>query len=203
MRPSFRLLATYLKPGAPTGLTGLRTHPTPRSALLTLYRTTLDKLKELPESSLYRQSTEALTKQRLSFVERAVPPGYQEWEAKARKVLADNPDKFTLAGDELSSPGMRTVHIDGKTYFTPEERPQRDIRTEEWDGEGDQGAVPEGQRLASEKEDMIQAEQARATEKTPVVGLEDEPQLTADQWVLILSPNPSVLTNHMLQDRRA
>lgn len=196
MRPSLRLLARYLTPGTPTGLTGLQTHPAPRSALLTLYRTTLDKLGNLPESSLYRQSTEALTKQRLSFVERAVPPGYEEWEAKARKILADNPDKFALAGDQLSSPGMRTVHIEGKTYLTPEERLQRDVRTEEWNGEGDQGAVLEGQRLGLEKEDMIRSEQAKAQEKTPVAGLENEPNLTADQCVSTCSLNVSVITNH-------
>lgn len=181
MRSSLRLLARYLEPGIPTGLTGLRTHAAPRSTLLSVYRTTLDKLQTFPESSLYRQSVEALTKQRLSFVERVVPPGYEEWESRARKVLADNPDKFSLAGDELSSEGMRTVHIGGKTYLTPEKRPQRDVRAEEWDGEGDQGAVPEGQRLATEKAELVRSEKAKAEEKTPVAGLENEPQLTADQ----------------------
>ena len=188
MRPSLRLLARYLEAGAPTGLTGLRTHATPRSTLLGLYRTTLDKLEKLPESSLYRQSVEALTKHRLSFVEGAVPAGYQEWESKARKILADNPNKFSLASDELSIPGMRTVHIDGKTYLTPEKRRPRDVRSEEWDGEGDQGAVLEGQRMAVEKDSSVRAEHAKAQEETPVAGLENEPQLTADQLVPMSIP---------------
>lgn len=94
MRRTFRLLASvkparYLEAGTPTGLTGLYTHPSPRSTLLFLYSTTLDKLKAVPEHSVYRQSVEALTKHRMAIVEGAVPPGYDEWAAKARKLLAD------------------------------------------------------------------------------------------------------------------
>ncbi|KAG9622147.1 hypothetical protein KCU64_g20939, partial [Aureobasidium melanogenum] len=65
MRASSRLLAQasrFLTPGAPTGLTGVLTHAAPRSTLLYLYNSTLDKLKQFPEHSVYRQSTEALTK---------------------------------------------------------------------------------------------------------------------------------------------
>ena len=196
MRSSLRLLARYHQAGLPTGLTGLRTHAHPRSTLLTVYRTTLDHLQKLPESSLYRQSTEALTKQRLAFVERAVPAGYEEWESRARKVMADNPAKFSPATDKLTSPGMTTVHIGGRTYFTPEKITLRDVRDEEWDGEGDQGAVLEGQRLGAEKEEQVRTEKAKAEAETPVKGLENEPQLTIDQWVPILSLDICMLTDH-------
>ncbi|KAK0643478.1 ETC complex I subunit conserved region-domain-containing protein [Cercophora newfieldiana] len=93
MRRTFRLLASvkparYLETGRPTGLAGLYSHPSPRSTLLFLYSSTLDKLKAVPEHSVYRQSVEALTKHRMAIVESAVPPGYDEWAAKARTLLA-------------------------------------------------------------------------------------------------------------------
>lgn len=56
--------------GYPTGLTGLYQHPNPRPALIALYNHTLDFLKtEFPANSVYRQSVEALTKNRLQIVE--------------------------------------------------------------------------------------------------------------------------------------
>ncbi|OAA69051.1 NADH-ubiquinone oxidoreductase 29.9 kDa subunit [Cordyceps fumosorosea ARSEF 2679] len=86
MRPTFRALARYLEPGTPTGLTGLWTHATPRSTLLFLYGSTLEKLQSLPATSLYRQSVEAVTKHRLALVEQFTPPGHEEWAAKAREL---------------------------------------------------------------------------------------------------------------------
>jgi len=53
----------------PTGITGLRHHPQPRNQLLGTYLATLDSLKEIPEHSVYRQSVEALTKERMKIVE--------------------------------------------------------------------------------------------------------------------------------------
>ncbi|OQV10991.1 ETC complex I subunit conserved domain-containing protein [Cladophialophora immunda] len=64
MRATSRLFATvrsaskYLEANSPTGLTGLTTHPSPRPALIYTYRQTLNKLAQLPKSSVYRQSTE-------------------------------------------------------------------------------------------------------------------------------------------------
>ncbi|KAL8896946.1 MAG: hypothetical protein Q9207_007466, partial [Kuettlingeria erythrocarpa] len=51
-----RLLAAvkperFLTPGNPTGLTGLLTHPAPRTQLLYLYSATLAKLARLPAHS--------------------------------------------------------------------------------------------------------------------------------------------------------
>jgi NADH dehydrogenase (ubiquinone) 1 alpha subcomplex subunit 5 len=94
MRRTFRLLAAvkparYIESGRPTGLAGLYSHPSPRSTLLFLYSSTLDKLKAVPGHSVYRQSVEAVTKHRMQIVEQAVPPGYEEWAATARKLLAD------------------------------------------------------------------------------------------------------------------
>lgn len=177
MRSSLRLFARYLEPGAPTGLTGLLTHPSPRSTLISVYRTTLEKLEKFPESSLYRQSVEALTKHRLSFVEKIVPAGYQEWETKALKVLAENPDKFSLESDQVPGRRRRPIYIGGKSYLIPETRRQVDVRTEEWEGER-----PISKLRGLTKEDMAARNaEEEAEQNTASVGLDDEPQLTADQ----------------------
>lgn len=56
--------------GYPTGLTGLYQHPNPRPALIELYKRTLDFLQTgFPKESVYRQSVETLTKNRLKIVE--------------------------------------------------------------------------------------------------------------------------------------
>ncbi|KAK6465229.1 hypothetical protein DFJ63DRAFT_14993 [Scheffersomyces coipomensis] len=56
--------------GYPTGLTGLYQHPNPRPALISLYNHTLTVLDtKFPKESVYRQSVEALTKNRLKIVE--------------------------------------------------------------------------------------------------------------------------------------
>ncbi|KAL8710581.1 MAG: hypothetical protein Q9220_004805 [cf. Caloplaca sp. 1 TL-2023] len=99
MRSTKRLLAIvksekFLTSGNPTGLTGLLTHPAPRSQLLYLYSSTLNKLSQLPDHSVYRKSAEAITKQRLSIIQAAKPPGYEEWEQRAKKKIEQHPEVF-------------------------------------------------------------------------------------------------------------
>jgi len=56
--------------GNPTGLTGIRTHPNPRPALIELYKSTLNYLGDkLPDESVYKKSTQNFTKKRLEIVE--------------------------------------------------------------------------------------------------------------------------------------
>lgn len=56
--------------GYPTGLTGLYQHPNPRPALVALYNHTLTVLdKKFPKESVYKQSVEAMTKNRLKIVQ--------------------------------------------------------------------------------------------------------------------------------------
>jgi len=142
MRRTFRQLAAvkparYLEPGAPTGLTGLNTHPAPRSTLLYLYSSTLDKLKEIPESSLYRQSTEALTKHRMSIVSAVEPDGYKEWSEKAKKVIAEHPEVFNTPEGGVDYDMGRHLKIlrDGKVFVRSKTDQEFDDMTEEWDGE--------------------------------------------------------------------
>lgn len=57
--------------GVPTGLAGIYKHPNPRPALVALYNETLRVLNDkYPSDSVYRQSVETLTKNRLNIVEK-------------------------------------------------------------------------------------------------------------------------------------
>jgi NADH dehydrogenase (ubiquinone) 1 alpha subcomplex subunit 5 len=181
MRSSARLLAAaarFLEPGAPTGLTGLFTHPAPRSTLVYLYSSTLERLKALPESSVYRQSTEALTRHRLKIVESVEPAGYAEWQERAKKQLAEQ--SFTQENGEAGEGGLyvRTVQ-NGREFISTRLEPEYDEREVEWDGETG-SPVLEGTRTTAERSN--QAQLGRTTpvnEKT--IQWEPEPQLDAEQ----------------------
>src|SRR6201999_3657532 len=100
MRATSRLSAAvrsaskYLEPNTPTGLTGLTTHPSPRPALIYTYRQTLKKLGQLPKSSVYRQSVEALTKHRLEMAESTKPEGLEQWLERVRKQIQASPKAY-------------------------------------------------------------------------------------------------------------
>lgn len=189
MQRTFRLLASvkparYLEPGVPTGLTGLYTHGSPRSTLIYLYTSTLDKLKAVPESSLYRQSVEALTKHRMSIVESAKPPGYDEWVAKAKKQMSEHPESFNVKS--LGSvDGARAIRVErGGMSFVIRHLPQeKDIRYEEWDGEIDEGPELEGPRSEEERKDQVLLAERKSLDEVEQIHWEPEPQLTADQYV--------------------
>lgn len=181
MRHAARLLARYLEPGVPTGLTGLWTHATPRSTLLSIYKTTLAKLQRFPESSLYRQSVESLTKHRLALVEKTVPAGYEEWVTRMHKVIEENPQHFRLIEDNAGGLSPRTFHLGGQTFILPQRRVQNDIREEEWNGEVDDGPLLEGQRTADEKSGLVSGERDGDLPSHVEAHLSSEPQLTAPQ----------------------
>ncbi len=54
-----------------TGITGLRVHHDPLPALKKTYEATLQTLSAIPQTSVYRQGTEALTLHKLKVLERA------------------------------------------------------------------------------------------------------------------------------------
>lgn len=183
MRASRRLFAAvasnarYLEPNVPTGLTGISTHPSPRPALLYTYNVTLEKLKQLPASSVYRQSTEALTKHRMSIVEQVKPPGHAEWLARVQKQIAANPEdykRYQLADGSIVA-----------SEYVIEDRP--DV----WDGEvtkkdalnqiatSEEDATQKAQKVRSEVE-KVDAQEGQRPEVTLRM-LEEEPRLTADQ----------------------
>ncbi|KAK4126356.1 hypothetical protein N657DRAFT_567484 [Parathielavia appendiculata] len=188
MRATLRLFAAvrpaarYLEAGTPTGLTGIYTHASPRSTLLYLYTSTLDKLKAVPEHSVYRQSVEAVTKQRMALVEAAVPPWYEEWAEKTHKLISEHPEEFTVASHHSVS-GETAVKLerDGKAFVVRHIPPKEDMRYEEWDGEVDEGPELEGSRTLEEKQDLRHIFERRDPSDIEHVHLEPEPQLTADQ----------------------
>ncbi|KEF58845.1 NADH dehydrogenase (ubiquinone) 1 alpha subcomplex 5 [Exophiala aquamarina CBS 119918] len=182
MRSTSRLLAAvksaskYLEPNTPTGLTGLSTHPSPRPALIYTYKQTLKKLTQLPASSVYRQSTEALTKQRLAVIEATKPEGYDAWLARVRKQIDGNPEAFSQ------------FHVsDGS--LQSEKAFVEDV--EVWDGQHTrQHSYQEGSNAMSEAEAKSNAvkEEADRVDKEATSGvapgvedLEKEPPLTRVQ----------------------
>lgn len=85
MRPTTRLLTARLQAFTPTGVTGTLTHPHPRPTLIALYNHTLSLLAQMPPHSIFRQSTENVTKSRLNIIRAAVPEGYAKWEEECRQ----------------------------------------------------------------------------------------------------------------------
>lgn len=180
MRAAIRLLADvkpkYLEAGAPTGITGLLTHPSPRSTLLSVYSQTLDRLKQFPKHSVYRQSTEALTRHRLNIIGSIKPAGWDEWAERANEKIKQHPKAF--AG---GSKGVKMFENDGKTFVTTSILPPREEM--EWDGEKVQLPTLEGTR--SEDEGVYNARMAQATMPSMEENIEwePEPQLDSEQFV--------------------
>ncbi|KAF2835253.1 NADH-ubiquinone oxidoreductase 29.9 kd subunit precursor [Patellaria atrata CBS 101060] len=181
MRAASRLLAAvksgqYLQPGAPTGLTGLYTHPSPRTALLYHYNSTLEKLKRFPEHSVYRQATEALTKQRLAIVEAYKPPGWDHWHESMLAKIEDNPKLY-------GSVGIKKLVAGDKVFVNNVILGDIDERVQEWDGEKWEPQL-EGLRSMKERENQAQALGQGLHPKDynkDALKIEPEPQLTADQ----------------------
>lgn len=181
MKPTLRLFARYLEAGTPTGLTGLWTHATPRSSLLFLYSTTLQRLQSMPESSLYRQSVEAVTRHRMGLVEAQVPPGYAEWAERAKKLVGDNADVFRVNSGRVDGSEARVVKMGDRVFVVGQRHEPGDPRVEEWDGEADEGGELEGVRTLDEKSDLVLLAERKPLEDHEQIEWEDEPQLTADQ----------------------
>lgn len=181
MRPTTRLLARYLEAGTPTGLTGLWTHRAPRSTLLYLYGKTLDKLQTIPETSLYRQSVEAVTKHRMSLVDAMVPPGHAEWAKKAQELVDKNPEEFRTTSGRVDGSEARTVKMGNRVFIVGRKHEAGDIRYEEWDGELNEGPELEGIRTEEERQDQALWAERKPLESHDQIEFPEEPQLTADQ----------------------
>ena len=173
MRSTFRLLAKvkpgqFLEANTPTGLTGLQTHPSPRPSLIVLYNQTLTKLKEFPESSVYRRSTEALTKHRLKIVKDTIPAGYEEWVAKTKKIVEQDPKAYEHLKQPDGSYAPRLVFGNDRV---------------EWDGEKKQ-RMPEGPQSTEELRRKTNIMADAGKDKFVKKSLDVEPPLDAEQYVL-------------------
>ena len=181
MRAAARLLASvkngrYLEPGTPTGLCGLLTHGSPRSALLYHYTATLDKLQQIPESSVYRQATEALTRHRLKIIEEAEPVGWLQWQQSIQDKIESDPDAFTY---KKTSAG---------TVATPPAYEEFDPRSVHaaWDGEAPV-QFPAGIRSQAERAPHVKAFKGDANYSPDRtinrIKLPSEPQYTVEAYV--------------------
>ncbi|KAL2815348.1 ETC complex I subunit conserved region-domain-containing protein [Aspergillus granulosus] len=182
MRSTLRLLASvkparYLEPFAPTGLAGLTTHPSPRPTLIYIYRATLEKLKAFPESSAYRQSTEALTRHRLQIIESTKPPGFEAWLERVKKTVGAEPERFA------------SLRLDDGTYVGAQRDDGSDNpRGEEWDGEKLE-ATTEGPARTPEQQarweqaidDSVSPGAVESDFQNSEMKWENEPALEADQ----------------------
>lgn len=163
MRSSLRLFANaakYLEPNTPTGLTGLTTHPLPRPALVWTYLQTLQKLQQMPSSSVYRQSVENLTKHRLAIVQSNLPEGYEAYKERVTKQLDATPTAWETLKREDGTWDLERIAI--------EEIPNPE---------------PANIDLADDNaEERILVQQIRERENLPTLAdLEQEPPLSADQ----------------------
>lgn len=178
MRAGSRLLAAvkqaqYLRAGEPTGLTGLFTHSAPRSTLIYTYHNTLEKLKAFPESSVYRQSLEALTKHRLQIVESVKPDGLEAWQQRIQEKVKAFPEAFKEVGSQANKSETNIVY---KAWAL------EGMSTGSWEDEPVGKPELEGVRTMKERDD--QAEQLGrdlGMESARIPRIEPEPALTAEQ----------------------
>ncbi|KAJ7169918.1 ETC complex I subunit conserved region-domain-containing protein [Mycena filopes] len=86
-----------------TGLTGLAVHPNPLPVLTATYENTLAQLAHIPDTSVYRQATEALIQNKLSLVKAA-----NEDVAAVEKALGEGiiEQSLLIAVDELKLAGQ-------------------------------------------------------------------------------------------------
>lgn len=190
MRSTVRLLASaksaHLTPYAPTGLAGLDTHPTPRAALHTLYDKTLNRLQQLPESSIYRQSCEAITLRRLQTVLNTKPAGYDEWNQRIKSLL-ESTEKKRHPEVELHPQKFQAMKRADGSYDIPP--PKEEVFSER--GARKEPAWQEGgvqsEEYAQRKLETMQEEEgeafvsARYGQIEDVKGYGPEPPLTTEQ----------------------
>lgn len=127
----------------------------------------------MPEHSVYRQSIEAVTKNRMKIMQSIKPAGYDAWAERASKKIEDNPDVF--------KPGKSRHFLEyanGSSFVETQESNMNDDM--EWDGEkGD--ATLEGTRNPEEGAVNARASQQTKQDQGDPVKWETEPPLDASQ----------------------
>ena len=96
-----------------TGIHGLAVHPDPLPALVKTYESTLSTLSSIPQTSLYRQSVEALVRNKLNIVKNA---SGDVTAAEQRLNEGQIEEALDIAADELS---LATKMIEWKAYENP------------------------------------------------------------------------------------
>ena len=127
---------------------------------------------------MYRQSTEALTRQRLNIVESTKPEGFEAWQQRVQKQI-DNlspSDKEMLSDPSLIRSSLEEDHED-----------------KEWGGAPILPPFLEGTRTAEEREAHDKAVKRAIGKPKPTVELEPEPALTTEQYVHLSYEPPQTL----------
>ncbi|GAA5858786.1 hypothetical protein JCM8547_004987 [Rhodosporidiobolus lusitaniae] len=99
--------AASLRTKLSTGITGIPVHPDPLAALLHTYNSTLALVQQIPSSAVYRQSVEAITRERLDAVNSLGGEGNEEQiEAVENKIGGGIVEQLIIqANDELKLAG--------------------------------------------------------------------------------------------------
>ena len=140
----------------------------------------------MPESSLYRQSTEALTRHRLSIISAAEPEGHAAWSEKAQKTIVEHPEVFNTPAGGVPHDESKHVKVTklGQHFVVSEPELEVDDTREEWDSEVQTvGFSSGGMSEEDEAKDQGVMDMERPGSDTKTVELDPEPQLTADQYV--------------------
>lgn len=95
-----------------TGVTGLAVHPNPLPELIKTYESTISILSSIPQTSVYRQGTEALTRHKLNIVQ-AVNGDIVEAEKKLNEGQIE--ESLDIASDELQ---LAQKMLEWKAYVT-------------------------------------------------------------------------------------
>lgn len=181
MRAAARLLASvsrpssFLEPGSPTGITGLLTHNSPRSTLLYLYSATLDTLNKFPDHSIYRKSTEALTKHRMSVIEAAKPAGLEAWQSRVDPLVKAHPDAFRR---------VKAINGEGYNIVFMEQAPTQSFRSEDDFVNAPYKRKPqaEGPQFEEDVADRgRELERDTVAEEASRIHVESEPMLSMEQ----------------------
>ncbi|KAH9835589.1 NADH2 dehydrogenase [Rhodofomes roseus] len=101
-----------------TGITGLEVHHDPIPHLIQTYKTTLERLSGIPETSVYRQGVEALTKHKLNIVQTA-----NASIAEVEKQLDEGhiEESLDIATDELN---LASKMVEWKAWEPLAEKPE-------------------------------------------------------------------------------
>jgi len=101
-----------------TGIHGLAVHPDPLPALIKTYESTLSTLSSIPQTSVYRQSVEALVRNKLNIVKNA---SGDVTAAEQRLNEGQIEEALDIAADELS---LAAKMIEWKAWEPLEEKPE-------------------------------------------------------------------------------
>ncbi|KAF9453778.1 Ndufa5, NADH-ubiquinone oxidoreductase subunit [Macrolepiota fuliginosa MF-IS2] len=101
-----------------TGITGLAVHQNPLPELAKTYESTLSILSTIPQTSVYRQGTEALTRHKLNIVQAA---NGDIFAAEKKLNEGQIEESLDIASDELE---LAQKMVEWKAWEDLEEAPE-------------------------------------------------------------------------------